>query len=117
MGISATNRKPSFEEAVAALAAAPLGFRAGDVAAQTGTSRQAAQRRLARLVAAGQLTSTGRARATRYHLGPSPALTRPGGGSWAEPQPAQPRWQRTLPTAGLEEDRVWREVEGALPEL
>jgi DNA-binding Lrp family transcriptional regulator len=61
-----------------------------------GFSRQAAQARLKRLVAAGHARVEGRARATRYHL-------------------AEPRWSRTYDLEGLEEHIAFDELRREFP--
>jgi anti-sigma regulatory factor (Ser/Thr protein kinase) len=113
------DRKPDFRQALERLASGRFGCSATELAELTGTSRQAAHRRLARMVAAGDLEVRGQARATRYHLRPAPARTLP------PPPPLPvivddgrpPAFARTLATRGLEEDALWREVERALPAL
>lgn len=115
------NRPLTFEQALSLLATeAPFGFSASDLAALTGTTRQATHRRLARLAATGALEVRGQARATRYHLPTrapaADASLRVPASALVGPEPAA-GFVRTLPTRGLEEDQLWREVEGAFPAL
>jgi DNA-binding transcriptional ArsR family regulator len=67
-----------------------------DLVEATGLTRQAVHVHISDLRARGLVASEGRGRATRYYVA---------------------QYMRTLPTAGLEEDRVWREMATALPEL
>lgn len=110
----------SFEAALERLAGQRLGFSAPQLAGLTGTSRQAMHRRLARLVSDGQLVVTGQARGTRYHLPaqvapPSPPPSPPP--QPPPPAPSAPAFSRTVAVGGLEEDALWKEVEGQLPGL
>ena len=67
-----------------------------EVAAALRCSRQAAHRRLSRLIEAGQVRKQGAARATRYRL-------------------ASVTWQGAFPLEGLEEDRVFELLAEQVP--
>ncbi|HEY6548916.1 MAG TPA: ATP-binding protein, partial [Vicinamibacteria bacterium] len=85
-----------------------------DVVARTGTSRQAVHRQLALLVRTGLLKSTGKARATRYHLASAPSH----GEGPAAPVPLAPAtFDRRYVREGLAEDYVWNEVVATFPGL
>jgi anti-sigma regulatory factor (Ser/Thr protein kinase) len=83
---------------------------ASQVASDAGVSRQAAHRQLAGMVRAGVLSSDGQARATRYRR----RAELPG--VHTEPVAAA-AFDRGYPTAGLDEDRVWRDLDAALAPL
>lgn len=88
-----------FREVVERLLQRRPDFRTGEAAAAAGISRQAAHRRLAALVLAGELEREGEGRGARYRRG-----ERSGG---------------TLVYArrGLEEDRVWADAQERIPYL
>lgn len=70
-----------------------------EVGRELGISRQAAHRRLQKLVASGVLDKTGAARATRYHLNEAPL------------------WERQFDRAGLDESEVYRAMHDEIPAL
>ncbi len=77
-----------------------------DVVALLGVSRQAATARLSKLVAAGRLARVGAGRSTRYRLAERAADPR----GTAAPAPAV---EREYDPTGLEEERVWEELQAA----
>ena len=89
----------ALQEAIRALLQRGTGFSSGDLAERTGLSRQALLRHLAREVEEGRLVREGRARATRYRA------------------PAAAAFAREYAIAGLEEESVWRELEGRLARM
>jgi anti-sigma regulatory factor (Ser/Thr protein kinase) len=70
----------------------------GDLAEAAGITRQAAHRHLGQLVALGKLRREGAGRGARY-------------------RPPRARFELRRPRAGLDEARVWEDLERSLPEL
>jgi anti-sigma regulatory factor (Ser/Thr protein kinase)/DNA-binding transcriptional ArsR family regulator len=100
------NRQPSVRSIVNQLGHEVDDFSVQDVAARTGTSRQAVHRQLAQLVRTGVITSAGKGRATRYRLAaPTAPLT------------ATATFERRYAREGLAEDHVWNEVVATLSPL
>jgi anti-sigma regulatory factor (Ser/Thr protein kinase) len=102
------NRKLPVRDVIEELSRHGAWLTASHVATAARVSRQAAHRQLARMVQGGILSADGRARATRYrrvvvHQTPSQA------------DPAS--FDRGYSTEGLDEDRVWRDVDAALAAL
>ncbi len=85
-----------------------------ELSASLELTRQGIQPHLQALLADGAITKSGRGRATRYQR----ASEAPAHQAASGPGEPVPSYQRSLPIAGLEEDRVWEELRaGPLREL
>lgn len=92
-----SSKRKDLPELIRLLAADGISVSAGQVARAAGVTRQAAHYHLARMVGDGELERIGAGRGTRYRRTADLDLR--------------------LPLAGLEEHRVWGQVEDSVPEF
>ena len=88
------------ERTINELVRAGVPFSAAEVVEATSLTRQAVNRHLLRLVVSGDLVVSGKARATRY-----------------QPRALRAVFEAEVPTLGLAEDRLWRDIKDRFPEL